>query len=170
MKPNLKLRFRISEISQWAENYEYGDDAPFALVAAVSKRGYLTKDEFMAVCHWKSPRTQPRCATNQADFIKEVTRCALGNSSEQMRIEVLTLLNGVSWPTASVILHFFHSDPYPIVDIRALWSLSCKVPSQYDFPFWQAYTDFCRKLAKESGVSMRVLDRALWQYSKEKQR
>jgi hypothetical protein len=39
----------------------------------------------------------------------------------------------------------------------------------YEFSFWWEYTQFCRKLAAEAGVSMRTLDRALWQYSKENQ-
>jgi hypothetical protein len=119
--------------------------------------------------HWKSPRTQPRCRANSADFIRDVTHCALNTPSERLRIEVLTLLSGVSWPTASVILHFFHRDRYPILDFRALWSLHCEVPKQYDFRFWQEFTEFCRGLAEQTGASMRTLDRALWQYSKEKQ-
>lgn len=79
------------------------------------------------------------------------------------------LLDGVSWPVASVLLHFGSCDRYPILDFRALWSLRIKVPKQYDFGFWWAYTLYCRSLADEHNVSMRTLDRALWQYSKEKQ-
>jgi hypothetical protein len=86
-----------------------------------------------------------------------------------LRIEVLTLLAGVSWPTASVILHFFHREQYPILDVRALWSLQCDPPGEYDIPFWESYTSSCRSLAQKAGVSMRTLDRALWQYSKENQ-
>lgn len=40
-----------------------------------------------------------------------------------MRIEVLTVVCGVSWPVASTILHYCVSDDYPILDFRALWSL-----------------------------------------------
>ena len=83
---------------------------------------------------------------------------------------LLTCLTGVSWPTASVILHFFHPDPYPIMDFRALWSVSLKVPAQYTFEFWWEYVKFCRGIASRSRVDMRTLDRALWQYSKERQK
>jgi len=83
----------------------------------------------------KTPRSQPRCRANPPDFIREVTRCAFRTPSERLRIEALTLLNGVSWPTASVMLHFLHSDPYPILDFRALSSLNNEVPQQYDFEF-----------------------------------
>ena len=169
MSAAFQLRFPANEIEHWAGRYEYGDKAALAVVAEIKQRGFLSREEFLAVCHWKSPRTQPRCRTNSAEFVKDVTRCALSTASEQLRIEVLTLLRGVSWPTASVVLHFFHSDQYPIVDFRALWSLSRDVPTKYDFDFWLEYAVFCRHLSHETGASMRTLDRALWQYSKENQ-
>jgi hypothetical protein len=75
----------------------------------------------------------------------------------------------VQWPTASVILHFFHRDPYPIIDFRALWTVSMEVPGQYNFEFWWQYVVFCRDLATKSSLNMRMLDLALWQYSKENQ-
>jgi len=42
-------------------------------------------------------------------------------------------------------------------------------PTSYAFEFWRAYVVKCRGLATEAGVSMRRLDRALWQYSKASQ-
>lgn len=136
---------------------------------AVLARGYLTKPEFQEVCKWKTPRTAPRCATNDAGYIKDVTGLALSTPNERLRIEALTLLTGVSWPTASVFLHWFHPAGYPILDFRALWSLGIEQPPAYDFLFWQQYTDACRSLAKKRGVDMRDFDRALWQYSKQNQ-
>lgn len=90
--------------------------------------------------------------------------------SERLRIEALTLLDGIGWPSASVILHFFHKQKYPILDYRALWSVSLEVPYRYIFEFWWAYVIYCRDLAKNAKVTMRTLDRALWQYSKENQK
>ena len=81
-----------------------------------------------------------------------------------------SILDGVSWPTASVILHFFHRRRYPILDFRALWSVGLEPPVQYGFNFWWDYVQYCRILARESRVDMRTLDRPLWQYSKERQR
>ena len=65
---------------------------------------------------------------------------------------------------------FFHRHPYPILDYRALWSLSLKLPKCYSFEFWWAYVEYCRELSSRNGVDMRTLDKALWQYSKEKQK
>jgi hypothetical protein len=165
-----ELRFPIRDIGHWAGRYEYDETPILPIVSDVKERGFLTKKDFLTACRWKTARSQSRCRENSSEFICEVTKCALGTSTEQLRIEVLTLLNGVSWPTASVILHFFHSDPYPIMDVRALWSLTTAVPARYEYRFWRDYTAFCRRLSKRCGISMRTLDRALWQYSKERQK
>ncbi|MDI9330924.1 MAG: hypothetical protein QM527_06385 [Alphaproteobacteria bacterium] len=133
------------------------------------KRGYLTMPEFLEICRWKSPRSQHQCILNPKELVEEVTAIALAAAREELRIGSLILLKGVSWPTASTILHFCHEDPYPILDFRAVWSLRLEMPNQYDFDFWWAYTEKCRKLATAAKLTMRQLDMALWQYSKEKQ-
>jgi hypothetical protein len=167
-----KLLVPKREIREWALRYgELMNDAtPVQSGALAQVRGYVTRAEFLAMTRWKSPRTQPRCAANSDEFIKAVTSVALGTTEERLAIEVLTLLDGVSWPTASVILHFCSVRPYPILDYRALWSLSCPArPSDYDFELWWDYVGTTRRLAGDLGVSMRTLDRALWAYSKENQ-
>lgn len=166
------LRFKISQIHAWAECYPAESDAHVEKVIApsVRKRGYFKQDEFIELCHWKTPRSQQRIMSNPEGFIKDVTHTAFTTPNERLRIEVLTLLNGVSWPTASVLLHFGYDDLYPILDFRALWSLSVDASRvRYNFDFWWKYTQFCRKLAHDASVSMRELDRALWQYSKTNQ-
>jgi hypothetical protein len=40
---------------------------------------------------------------------------------------------------------------------------------QYDFDSWWLYVEACRKMAHLNNFTMRELDRALWQYSKEHQ-
>ena len=165
------LRFPESDIEHWAEKNISQDYLVFQneIGPAAQKRGCMTRPEFLKICEWKSPRTKSRCATNSSDFIKEITQVSFSARHEQLRIQVLTLLFGVGWPTASVILHFCSSNQYPILDFRALWSLKTEQPTAYDFPFWEAYTEHCRALAKRNSVSMRTVDRALWQYSKENQ-
>ena len=165
------LRFKEDAIEHWAARNHSEDYLVFQseIGPAVQKRGYMNRAEFLAMCEWKSPRTRSRCAKNSDDFIREVTQVSLAADHEQLRIQVLTLLTGVGWPTASVILHFCSAAPFPILDFRALWSLKAKPPTAYDFPFWWAYTEHCRAIAKRNHVPMRTLDRALWQYSKEKQ-
>lgn len=169
MKP--KLRFNAARIEEIATRYEYSisEDELVKFRPEVQARGCLSKPELEKIAYWKTPRSSGHVRSNSADYVREITALALNARGERVRIEVLTLLDGVSWPTASVILHFCHSDPYPIIDFRALWSVKLDAPSRYGFELWWCYTEFCRDLAKKNGVDMRTLDRALWQYSKENQ-
>jgi len=75
-------------------------------------------------------------AQRSPELVREATRAALSTRSERLRIEVLMLLEGVSWPTASVILHFAHEEPYPILDTRALWSVGLRAAPPYRFEVW----------------------------------
>lgn len=165
---NFTLRFHPQDISYWADRYDYApDDTIIDIGQQARERGHLIKPEFLRLAYWKSPRSQPRCARNMESFIEEVTRIALNTKEERLRIDILRLMHGVDYPTASVILHVTHSDPYPIIDYRALWSLGIDETPRYTFDFWWAYTQVCREIASGNHLSMRTLDRALWQYSKE---
>jgi hypothetical protein len=167
-----QLQFDEQEILELASRYVYPKEPDIVerVAPAARKRGYLSKGEFLEICEWKTPRSKPRCRENRVAFIKEVTHIALSTSNEELKIRILLLLSGVSWPTASVILHFCDRGRYPILDYRALWSLGVDPPPVYDFPFWSKYSVFVRGLANRTGHSMRVIDKALWQYSKENQK
>lgn len=167
-----KLQFDEVLIPELARRYTYPlqNEMVDEIGPRARNRGYFTKDDFKALCRWKTPRSQSKVNSNPPGFIEETTRIALFTDFEELRIGVLTLLYGVSWPTASVVLHFAHKDPYPIIDFRALWSLGVKNrPQFYTVDYWWNYVLICRELAERCGLSMRDLDRALWQYSKENQ-
>jgi len=167
----MNLRFPISEIDYWSNRYSYARNEQHLLDQApgIRKRKHLNRGELLSVCRWKSPRSAGHALKNEDNYVTSVTTAALSSPCERFRIEVLTCLSGVNWPTASVILHLFHVEPYPIMDVRALWSVGSLQPSQYDFGFWSGYVNYCRKLASTANVGMRALDRALWQFSKEMQ-
>lgn len=167
-----KLRFLPEEVQAHAARYKVPREEELLLEELkppTRAAGFLTKPDLMRLGCWKAPRIRPYLDRNKPAVVSEITRFALSSPIEEVRIRVLQSLDGVGWPMASVILHFCHPDPYPILDYRALWSLSVEVPKQYDFPFWWEYTQCCRGLARKGNLCMRVLDRALWQYSKESQ-
>ena len=169
--PKLRLRMPESELTTWASRYSYPGEAEIEKRVGPNARarGYLQRDEFLELCRWKTPRSQPRCATNGEDYVRDVTRVALAATNEELKIRVLLLLAGVSWPTASVILHFCDEGAYPILDFRALWSVGYRRVPPYTFLLWWEYTRFIRAISKRTGLSMRTIDRALWQYSKDRQ-
>jgi len=59
---------------------------------------------------------------------------------------------------------------FPILDVRALWSAGLDATPSYGFALWREYTEFLRGISTDAGVTMRTVDKALWQYSKVKQK
>lgn len=170
LSTKLRLRCPVSKLAAYAACYplEVDADVEIGVAPEARRRGFLSKPQFLRLAGWKTPRSRPRCEKNDAAFVEEVTRNVLASRNERFKIESLRLLQGVDWPTASVILHFCDEQPYPVLDVRALWSVGVPRP-RYGFEFWSDYVAFTRALAAKARLSMRTLDRALWQYSKEKQ-
>ena len=167
-----RLRCPASSLPAYAARYDASvdEEVEMRIAPAAKAQGFLTREQFLRLAEWKTPRSRPRCEANDAAFVEEITRNALRSKNERFKIETLRLLQGVDWPTASVILHFCDEEPYPILDVRAIWSLGFPKPPRYDFALWSAYVAFTREVAAGAGLSMRALDRALWQYSKERQK
>lgn len=164
------IRLPRSELREYASRYSYPAEASVeALVPVVKERGYLLKSELQTVGEWKSARIRPRLAKNSDGLVKETTRLALATGEPRLAAHILMALDGVALPVASTILHWFHSDPFPILDFRAVWSLGIPEPKSYSWSFWEEYVTLTRALAKEWNTNMRTLDRALWQYSFERQ-
>jgi len=164
-----ELQFPASDIEALAGRFGYADDSRLlAHGAAARTRGYYTRGEFIEVCAFKTARSRPRVTVNSRHAVMSRTGQALAASDESDRITPLLELHGVGAPTASTLLYAAFPDDYPILDVRALESLGAKPRSQYPISFWLAYLCACRELARCSGVSIRTLDKALWQHSKER--
>jgi hypothetical protein len=166
-----RLRFPESKLKYWAARYPVEkDDAILRVAAAPRRRGYLTKREFLELGDWKTVRSRKNRRKNSEALVREATRIALATRNEDHKISVLRLLSGVGLPTASAILHLCDTGKYPLIDFRALWSLRIHKRTAPSIEEWIRYTQYVRGLARRSGCTMRQVDRALWQYSKERQR
>jgi hypothetical protein len=164
-----ELQFPIGDVPALAARFPAMDERRFLAVgAAVRARGHYTRREFIEVCAWKTPRSRPRVSANPPRAIAAATRRALGSDDEAARMAALLELDGVGVPTASTLLYAAFPADYPILDVRALESLGVKARSVYPVSFWLTYLEACRALARQAGVSLRTLDRALWQHSKER--
>jgi hypothetical protein len=164
-----RLQFPLGEIETLAARFGYTDDDQVAAAgAAARRRGYYTKPELVLVCEWKTARSRSNVAKNSEAFVEGITRAVFGTEDESERMAGLCALRGVEAPTASVLLHFAFPDRYPIIDWRALESLGQTEQATYSVKYWLAYVEACRRLAREAGVTMRVLDKALWQHSRER--
>jgi hypothetical protein len=167
------LRFPAEDIARWAKEYNYRAAAadPTEVGTQARRKGEIGLSELQTIAKWKSPRSAGHCVGNTDIYVRTVTSAAFSSDEPRFKIEVLCLLDGVDWPTASVILHFCDAGKWPVMDWRAFWSLKAPPPAgRYSFELWWAYTEACRRLADEGGHDMRTVDRALWAYSKAKQR
>jgi hypothetical protein len=131
---------------------------------------FLNKDNFIKLCLWKSPRPKKNYEHNNRELIEELTAFSLQTKSEEAGIKSLTCLSGVSFPVATTILHYAFPNKYSIMDFRAIWSLGWEQPKQYTFEFWEKYYKEIQKLSKKFNLSVRTIDKALWQYSKDNQK
>lgn len=168
-----KLRFDESKLKEYDERYDYGrsradiDDANRLnkYYEICPTQGCLTYEQFIDMVEWKSTRRIAAAKSNSPELVVELTRMAFSANHQFARMGALTLLSGVGLPVASVLMHFGCDRTVPIIDERALWSLSCEKPKSYTLEFWEAYLRYCRRLAERNNMSVRSIDRALWKYS-----
>ena len=128
--------------------------------------GYLLTTELRKMAQWKSHYLPSKIDNNPPGLIEDVTGEAFRLDNDWEKIKKLKNIEGVRESVASVILHLYDQERYPVLDRHALWSLTIdhrKV--DYDEPFWKKYVKFCREKAKCHGVCMRTLDRALYKFS-----
>ena len=165
--PYRTVRAVLRDYLPAAENDKTGN-----LIGALNKaraRGYLTPAELEAVCRWKSARVIGRIKSNSASAVRSATRAALSTRSERRRLEALTSLNGVSIPMASALLMLIDPRRYGVIDIRA-WQLLYKLGAVttnkhgrgFHFDNWYQYLTILRYFAKEFGVPVRDVGRALF--------
>jgi hypothetical protein len=167
------IQFDPAEIRPLAARYCYPGEAQLIsdVVKPARARGWFTAREFTRLVDWKTGgRAVPLVTQNSPTAIVRATRTALSRlTPDEERIGALLRLRGVGFPVASTVLHFGHRTRYPVLDVRALEALGyVRAHANYSFGLWWDYVTTCRALAHEFHVSMRTLDRALWQWSKER--
>ena len=136
---------------------------------AAKRRGWLRRSELEAVCNWKSPRTIHHIRANTPARIRSATSATIATRSEQLRLDKLTQLKGVSVPMASAILMCLDPKRYGVIDVR-VWQVLHKIgtvtknPSGVGFGFnnWYQYLMIIRHLAKRFGARARDIERTLF--------
>lgn len=165
--PEFMLQFPIQKVPEYAARYAYEDDGEVIAIGRLARdRGYYTREEFVTVCRWKTPRSGPLVRSNSAEWVEAKTRAGLRKSNpERERLQALRSLRGVELATASVLLHLPYPERYPIFDVRAMHALGARAGSS--FRFWNSYVAAYVDLVERAGVDGRILDHAMWQWSKE---
>ena len=126
----------------------------------------MSRQDADIIYKWKSPRRMDLFSMNKDGDVLQALREAIAAKSPREAIESLTRLQGVGVKMASAILTGMFPKDYTVCDFRAAEALGVKDSNDVDF--YTSYLEFCRRTAKEHGVSLRDFDRANWQWSKNK--
>ena len=157
----MQLRFCESEINDLANRYTESqreenrmrEQYLIDLRCDVLDRGYLTKQELHTIARWKSPRRAALTLENTDDFIKEITEEAFTSTDDWTNLLTLTRLQGIGQPTASAILHLYDEGQYPILDIRALWSVGLEWKKELPIRSGWTMSSFVGTLQTETGYA-----------------
>jgi hypothetical protein len=167
MKYKFKLAFDPQLIPDLAKRYRYQDDEVALNAGSLIRDGQCTRENLELIFEWKTNgRGRSRLAKNSDAEISDALNLVLKANTDRVAVALLTGLSGVQIPVASAVLTTIYPDRFTIIDFRALHALGVEQP-QITVDFYLSYLDQCRHLAKEHNVSLRTLDRALWQWSKE---
>jgi len=167
------LQFDVSEIPRLAARYlvddQGADDEALRAGREISSGSY-SRDNLQVIFRWKTGgRGISRLNRNTDEEIADALQLAVRAAADRSAVAVLCGLNGVEVPVASAILTVINPERFTIIDFRALESLGITDrQAYYTIDFFIDYLRFCRGLASQCRVGLRTLDRALWQWSKEK--
>jgi len=162
-----RLRFPASQIIQVASRYSPSEleDCALAHGREARRARFVTREQFLCIARWKTPRPLHHYRRNSSESVRRISCVAFGLPTHVERLEALTDLWGVQHRVASAILHLCHFERYPLMDVRAFWSLGVSRSPKNWAEVWPAYVNSCREIAHAAGVTMRTLDRALWRYA-----
>lgn len=157
----------------WSAKYP-NPAAEDASLAEYSGAGYLTRAQAERLIDWKfqtDPRRRKRThnlfATESDDRIHEVTKRAFSGVGDSDALLACMSLKGVGPATGSVFLMAQEPENYTVIDIRALKSMRAlgrlpEGPPDARLEDWAPYLAECRKIAEETGFSLRIVDRAMY--------
>jgi len=174
MKKKIKNQYKsIKELIK--ENLDTKEDDKTQVLInelkGVEQRGYLTKNEFMKIGMWKSPRPKKRYLANSENAIVQISKKVFSTKFEKRRMDLLTRLNGVRIPAASAILTLTNPKDYGVIDIR-VWDVLYRYGSvavnptgtNFSFKNWYNYLMKIRYFAKLFEVKTKDIERAIFYY------
>jgi hypothetical protein len=161
------LQFETSIIVDLAGTPDKREKQALAAGSAIAKGKHARKN-LDIIFRWKTRgRGISRLKRNKRGEIVEALAVAAAAENERTAIAGLCGLYGVNVPVASAILTCIAPKRYTIIDFRALQALGNRTTDR-SIEFYLEYLQHCRGLARRCDVTLRQLDRALWNWSKNK--
>jgi hypothetical protein len=166
-EPMFNLQFAAEDIRSMAVRYDFKEDKTALDAGARISGGDFSRTNLEAIFEWKTKgRGRSRLTKNNDAEIADALKLALEAKTPRAAVAVLTGLSGVDVPVASAILATAKPDDHTIIDWRALHALDVYA-SNVTIKLYLSYLGHCKEIAAKNEVTLRELDRAMWQWSKE---
>ena len=170
----MKCALQKEEIISLVAQYDSENDDTEAFKAGRRIRdGAYTLGNLITIAEWKLERApgnyypcMARIRKSDPVQVAKALRFSTSTSNRRLAIEILDEIDGIAVRVASAIMTTIHPDRFTIIDVHALRELGEeKQASRPDttVDFYLKYLDFCLATAAKLGVSLRDLDKALWQ-------
>ncbi len=164
------LQFDPARLSDLAARYNAAGDNKALAAGCRIRQGARTRLELEDIFEWKTGgRGRSRLRSNTDAEIADALSLAVVARTERAAVSVLCGLRGVNVPVASALLTVIDPDRYTVIDFRALEALGHETTDR-SVNFYLEYLRACRELAATHAISLRNLDRALWQWSRDRGR
>lgn len=89
------IRWSRENIIKYAQGYDnnyserYSSQIEEKMKQKLKEQDYLTRNDFVEIGRWKSPRPSRYYEANSEDFVREVTAIAFNAQNEKIKIEAL---------------------------------------------------------------------------------
>jgi len=169
------------EIIFWRNRYNEEEDRYTTgleekLRKKFQKNRFITKKDLQETIKWKfQGQLKGRQLLNlkrlivfDSAVIEKISKLAFEVNSDKLRIKLLTVIDGVGPAIASVVLTFYDSDNYGVLDFHAwngLFKNSKKVFTEKDC---LEYFNRLREISKKLGFPCRDIEKALFKKDLEK--
>jgi len=181
----LSQQLPAAQLKGIAARFSYPEaDKPESLNKRFRKTGYLTLNQLAALVDWKTAGRQTKNFrdNNSEAAVKLVTALAAYAADRlaeapDIPASILLALRAVHFSTASVILTAWDPSEYGILDVR-VWSALHALSGDARFDRgkrvlftaeeFRLYTLLLRRWGRRVRVSPRTIDKALWQFDKER--
>jgi hypothetical protein len=161
-----QIKSQIFHLAKRAQTSREIDDEALEAGKRI-RNGEFTKSNLKMIFKWKNgtsrfygSRLEAQFDSNSSGEVEAALRAVDVANTTEAAVNALLKLKGIGVPTASAILTHLCPEHFTVIDVRALNALGI---SNIELSFYSFYNQYCLDLAKEYGVSVRDLDRALWE-------
>lgn len=167
------------EILMWNKRYDdeedlYNTGLEKELGKKFRRNKFITKKDLEKIIEWKFQEVKGRQLSNLKRLrnfypgaIEKISKLVFEIDSDDLRIKLLTVIDGVGPAVASVILTFYDPKNCGIFDIH-VWRELYGRESKYLFTqnnYLKVLTDL-RKIARQYNLTVRTVEKALFEKNK----